>query len=115
MKNIERAFQHPQPFGFSEIERRDPQRSAFSGIERRTPQPDRGRRQPGLEAVRYLMLTLHDIIDAIQTDGPIDRPQSQKLPERLGFGEFALARLRNGALRRMAEESSKEHRVDVRA
>lgn len=104
-KIIEQAHQNPQPFGFSEIERRDPVQTDFGDLERRTPHPDRGSRQPSLEAVRYLMLTLQDIIDAVQTDWPHDRPQTQKIQERLSFGVFATARLRNGELRRMAENA----------
>lgn len=103
---IELAHHYPQPFDFSETERRDPARPNLTGVERRTPKPDRGSRQPALEPVRYLMITLQDILDAIQTDWPIDRPQSQKLQERLGYAAFALARVRNGALRRLAEDCS---------
>lgn len=106
MKNtIQPAQQFPQPFDFSESERRDPKRPNLTGIDRREPHPERGSRQPDLESVRYLTTTLQDILDAIQTDWPPDRPQSQKLQERLGFGEFALTRVRNGALRRMAESA----------
>lgn len=111
---IELAHRHPQPLDFSEIERRDRARNDYAGIERRTPKPDRGSRQPALESVRYLMITLQDILEALQTDWPIDRPQSQKLRERLGFAEFALARLRRGELRRMAEEGRAEAQTKLR-
>lgn len=104
-KIIERAHQHPQPFGFSEIERRDVVQTDFGSLERRAPHPDRGSRQPSLEAVRYLMLTLQDIIDAVQTDWPHDRPQPPDLQNKLRFGGFAIARVRNGELRRMAENA----------
>lgn len=104
-KSIELAHLHPQPFGYSEIERRGPDQSAFGGADRRTPHPDRGSRNESLEAVRYLTITLQDILEAIQTDWPTDRPQTQKLQERLGFGAFAVTRVRNGALRRMAEST----------
>lgn len=113
-KSIERAHEHPQPFGFSEIERRDPTCLDFIGVDRRTPKPWRGSRQTSLESVRYLMRTLQDILEAIQTDWPIDRQQSQKLQERLTFGGFALARVRNGVLRRMAEESNGEQTINGR-
>lgn len=112
---IELAHRHPQPLDFSEIERRDPVRNDYAGIERRTPNPNRGSRQPALESVRYLMITLQDILEAIQTDWPIDRPQTQKLQERLSYAEFALTRVRNGELRRMAEECSQEHDTNGRA
>lgn len=105
---IEFSQPNPQPFGYSEIERRDPARADYNGTERRTPQPWRGSRQTSLEPVRYLMRTLQDILEAIQTDWPADRQQSQKLQERLTFGGFALTRVRNGVLRRMAEECNQE-------
>lgn len=114
-KIIERAHQHPQPFGFSEIERRDPVQSDFGNLERRTPHPDRGSRQPSLEAVRYLMLTLQDLVAATQSDWPIDRPKTQRVKESLSFSDFAIARLRNGALRRMAEEANEEQASNGRA
>lgn len=85
-----------EPFGFSEIERRGD--GPFC-----TLQPGRGSRQPSLEAVRYATLTLQDIIAAIQSDWPIDRPQSQKVQDAISFGVFAVERLRNGDLRRLAE------------
>lgn len=100
---IELAHHYPQPLDFSEIERRDPARNEYAGIERRTPKPDRGSRQQGLEAVRYLTLTLQDILAAIQKD---PRPQTQEVQIAASFGEFALTRVRNGELRRMAEECS---------
>lgn len=108
MNNTIEFAQHlPPPFDFSEGERRDTAPRDFVGIDRRTPRHDRGSRQHSLESVRYLMITLRDILEAIQTDWPIDRPQSQKLQERLGFGAYALIRLRNGELRALAEACSK--------
>lgn len=94
------AHQYPQPLGFSEIERRDPARADFDGVNRRTPRPDRGSRNESLEAVRYLTLTLQDILVAIQNDS---RPQTQAVQDAVSFGAFAITRVRNGALRRMAE------------
>lgn len=86
-----------EPFGYSEIERRGD--GPFC-----TLQPGRGSRQQSLEAVRYATLTLHDIIAAIQSDWPPDRPQSQKVQDAISFGAFAIARLRNGELRRLAAD-----------
>lgn len=98
----ERAHDFPQPFGFSEIERRDAEQIEFAGTDRRTPQTDRGSRQHSLEAVRYLTLTLQDILAAIQND---PRPQTQEVQDAVSFGDFALRRLRNGTLRRLAENA----------
>lgn len=95
---VERAQPSPQPFGYSEIERRGD--GPFC-----TLQPGRGSRQQSLEAVRYATLTLQDIIAAIQSDWPLDRPQSQKVQDAISFGAFAIARLRNGELRRLAESA----------
>lgn len=99
------AHQYPQPLGFSEIERRDPARADFVGMDRRTPRPDRGSRNESLEAVRYLTLTMNDLIKTIQNKWPHDRPMPAELADHLTFGAFALTRVRNGALRRMAESA----------
>lgn len=91
-----RANQYPQTLGFSEIERRgDAPFCIFP--------PVRGSRNEALESVRYLTLTMQDLIKTIQDKWPPDRPQPKDLQSHLSFGTFAIARVRNGALRRMAE------------
>lgn len=65
----------------------------------------RGVRHPGLEALRYLVLTTQDLVEAIQNQWPCDRPQPPDLQAKLSFGVLAIARVRNGDLRRMAENA----------
>ena len=65
----------------------------------------RGMRQPSLEAVRYLVLTTQDLVKAIQNQWPCDRPQPPDLQAKLSFGVLAIARVRNGDLRRLAESA----------
>lgn len=98
MTIIQRAHQHPQPFGLSEVERRG------DGPFCVWP-PVRGSRNESLEALRYLTLTMQDLIKVIQDKWPPDRPQPVELQDHLTFGAFALKRVRNGALRRMAESA----------
>ena len=98
MTTTQRAHQYLQPFGHSEIERRgDGPFCAYP--------PSRGSRNESLEAVRYLTLTMQDLIEEIQEKWPLDRPQPVDLQDKLTFGAFAVARVRNGALRRLAENA----------
>lgn len=97
-KIIERAHQYPQPYDFSEKERRGD--APFC-----TLQPGRGSRHENLEAVRFVMTTLQEMVAAIQSDWPIDRPKTQRVKDCLCHSDFTIARVRNGALRRMAESA----------
>lgn len=67
--------------------------------------PGRVRRHDSLEAVRYLVLTTQDLVEAIQNQWPCDRPQPPDLQAKLSFGVMAVARVRNGDLRRLAESA----------
>ena len=94
---IPRAHLHPQPLGHTEIERRGDAPFCI------WPPTERGIRNESLEAVRYLTETMQDLIKTIQDKWPPDRPQPADLQSHLSFGAFAIIRVRNGALRRMAE------------
>lgn len=60
-------------------------------------------RTENLEAIRYTVLTMKDLVEAIQNSWPLDRPIPQDLQDKLSFAVFAIERVRNGKLRRMAE------------
>lgn len=65
--------------------------------------PGRDDRTESLDAIRYTVLTMQDLVEAIQNQWPPDRPQPQDLQDKLSFAVFAIQRVRNGKLRRMAE------------
>lgn len=65
--------------------------------------PMRGARHPGLESLRHLVLTTQDLVEAIQNQWPHDRPMPPDLQAKLSFGVHAIARVRNGDMRRLAE------------
>lgn len=66
----------------------------------------RGRRNDSLEALRYIVQTTQDLVEAIQNQWPPDRKQTRDLQAKLSFGVMAIARVRGGALRRLAESAS---------
>lgn len=68
--------------------------------------PGRDDRTESLEAIRYTVLTMQDLVEAIQNQWPLDRPMPQDLQDKLSFAVFAIERVRNGKLRRMAEAQS---------
>ena len=61
-------------------------------------------RTESLEAIRYTVLTMQDLVEAIQNQWPLDRPMPQDLQDKLLFSVYAIKRVRNGKLRRMAAE-----------
>lgn len=67
--------------------------------------PGRGARLPILEPLRYLVLTTQELVEAIQNQWPCDRPIPPDLQAKLSFGVMAVARVRSGELRRLAESA----------
>lgn len=67
--------------------------------------PGRGVRNESLEALRYAVLTMQDLIECIQNKWPCDRPLPPDLEAKLSFGAYAITRVRSGALRQMAESA----------
>lgn len=67
--------------------------------------PGRGVRNESLEALRYAVLTMQDLIEGIQNKWPTDRPLPPDLAAKLKFGAFAVAHLRSGAIRKLAESA----------
>lgn len=86
----------PQPLGSGDIERRgDGEFCPYP--------PGRSARHESLEALRYTVETMKDLIECIQNKWPPDRPQPPDLQAKLSFGAYAITRVRNGTIRRLAE------------
>lgn len=65
----------------------------------------RGRRYDSLESLRYIVQTTQDLVDAIKNHNFSGGPRPDDLILKVSFAEMAIARVRGGAMRKLAEKA----------